>query len=309
MFRKAATRPKIVKDFRSILFILPLFAGLFWLATILGLLLVWIVTDNHVRYRVNEAEVTFISYVGAVHPALFITGSTITAILYVLSLLSERYLRHLRRIPGALAARDRRIDIAAVVFGSIGALALILLSIFNAFTHSVAHWTLTVIFVICIAISAICQTQEVRFLERNHSDRAHLRRSAIIKLVIVSLAIVGVIIFGVTLGICRSRAGVAPTAKCNTTRSISGVAEWFIATLYDAYLFSLVLDLYPAHKTGGSTFTPELIEEDRKNALHYHRDGITPGVPSNIVGREEAMNSSQATFVDRDMSSKNAVRV
>lgn len=39
--------------------------------------------------------------------------------------------------------------------------------IFNAFDYSTAHWSLTAVFVVCVAISAACQTLETMFLERD----------------------------------------------------------------------------------------------------------------------------------------------
>ena len=40
-------------------------------------------------------------------------------------------------------------------------------SIFNAFDYSTAHWILTAVFVVCVAISAACQTLETMWLERD----------------------------------------------------------------------------------------------------------------------------------------------
>ena len=111
----------------------------------------------------------------------------------------ERYLRRVRSIPGNVQSSSHatKLDISSIVFAVLGGLCLMLLSIFDAFNHSTAHFTLTAVFVICIAISTVLQTQEVRILERTHLDRAHLRRNAIMKLIIVSLAIAGAIVFAV----------------------------------------------------------------------------------------------------------------
>lgn len=100
----------------------------FSLLVTVGLLLWWIIDDNHEKYRISDATVTYISNVGAEHQALFIAGTALTSLFYTLTLLSERWLRHLRRIPGALHKRDRDVDIAACVFGILGALALVLLA-------------------------------------------------------------------------------------------------------------------------------------------------------------------------------------
>lgn len=99
--------------------------------------------------------------------ALFVAGTALTFIFYTLSLVAERWLRHLRRLPGVLRRRERYSDILAVVFGFLGGLSLLLLSIFDAFNHSKVHWILTGIFVLCIALSAIFQTAEIHWLEKD----------------------------------------------------------------------------------------------------------------------------------------------
>lgn len=111
-------------------FIFPILATVFWTATVsppfalhhapsftqpltpfplqlLGLLLWWVIDDNAEQYKLDETTVVFISDVGAAHRALFIPGTALTWLFYALSLFSERWLRHLRRIPGPLRSVDR----------------------------------------------------------------------------------------------------------------------------------------------------------------------------------------------------------
>ena len=211
--------------------ILPALATIVWTATLLGLLLWWAVDDNAKQYKIDETTVVFISDAGAAHKPLFIAGTALTWLFYSLSLISERFLRHTRRIPGSLKRRETAYDIVAVVFGVIGGGALMFLSIFDAFTHPTPHWILTAVFVVCVAISAAFQTAEVMMLERDHLERKHLRRNAIIKLVIVSLAIAGAVCFGGTYGATSSKycpSGVAPTTHCNVIGSVASVFEWLV---------------------------------------------------------------------------------
>lgn len=102
-------------------------------------------------------------------------------------------------------------DTIATFFGILGAACLILLSCFDAFTYSTAHWSFTVAFVVSIAISTVLSTQGVRRLEANHVGRNHLRQSAITKLVIVSLALCGAVVFAVSLYVALPTA-VYPTS-------------------------------------------------------------------------------------------------
>jgi hypothetical protein len=83
------------------------------------------------------------SDVGAAHKAVFIPGTALTWIFYSASLFTERWLRHLRRIPGSMRKPNTASSCVACVFGFCGGFALMLLSIIDAFNHSTAHWILT----------------------------------------------------------------------------------------------------------------------------------------------------------------------
>ncbi|BGP42916.1 hypothetical protein JCM10449v2_006931 [Rhodotorula kratochvilovae] len=271
----------------SLWWMLPVVAVLSWFSLILGLLLWWAVDDDAERYQVDQGTIVYVSNIGAAHQWLFIFLGTVTAVFYILSLLAERYLRHLRRIPGPLRKRDRNADIAACVFGIGGAIALILLTCFNAVTHSTGHWTCTAIFVVCIALSATFQTLEIWWLKQDHVERKHLKRNAMIKWVIVAAAVLCAIAFGATYGVCASSAeGVPLTSRCNTVKSAAAVLEWTIAALYGVYLITFGLDLWPASKTRGHKFEERLIEEDRNNTLHFHKRASLPGAPGGISALE-----------------------
>ncbi|TNY23866.1 Frag1/DRAM/Sfk1 family-domain-containing protein [Rhodotorula diobovata] len=269
--------------YNSLWWMLPTMAVLCWFSLILGLLLWWAIDDNAKQYQVEQATIVYVSNIGAAHQWLFIFLGSMTAVFYILSLLAERWLRHLRRIPGPLRKRDRNADIAACVFGICGGIALILLTCFNAVTHSTGHWTCTAIFVVCIALSALCQTLELHWLHQDHVDRKHLRRNAILKWIIVGTAVAAAIAFGATYGVCAgSEDGVPLSPKCNRVKSAAACLEWLIAILYGVYLITFGLDLWPASKTVGHKFDERLIEEDRNNTLHFHKRASLPGAPGGI---------------------------
>lgn len=111
-------------------------------------------------------------------------------------------------------------------------------------------WSFTAVFVCSIAASALFQTLETMSLERDHVDRKHLRRAAIIKLCIVVVALSGAIAFGATYGACASEPSDAPpSGRCNIIQSAAASLEWFIAALFDLFILSFVVDLWPARKT------------------------------------------------------------
>ncbi|GAA6030856.1 hypothetical protein JCM8097_008909 [Rhodosporidiobolus ruineniae] len=303
--------------FRGNYWILPALAAFFWTCLLLGLLLWWAVANDASSYgqvdaatilvsrcsslvfHLPPADVSFsrsqyVSNIGAEHQWLFIVGTCLTSFFYALALLSERWLRHLRRLPGALRRRDRNADIVCLVFGLLGGVALIILACFNDLAFPNVHWSFTAIFVVCIAISAIAQTLELHWLRQDHVDRPHLKRNAIIKWLIVGCAIAGAIAFAATYGVCAGQGNdTTPlTSRCDTIKSVAAVLEWVIAFLFDAYLISLIFDLWPARKTIGHRFEPRLIEEDRNNTLHAHKNRDLPGAPGGITGLGNGVNGS-----------------
>ncbi|GAA6009739.1 hypothetical protein JCM10207_004176 [Rhodosporidiobolus poonsookiae] len=287
--------------------ILPLAAFVCWMGTLLGLLLWWAVTDDAERYQIDLATIVYVSNIGAEHQWLFILGTSLTAFFYTLSLGVERWLRHLRRLPGALRKRDRNADIVCVVFGILGALALIILACFNCNAFPNVHWSFTAIFVVCIAISALAQTLELHWLRQDHVERKHLKRNAIIKWLIVAFAICGAIAFAGTYATCAGSADDVPlSSRCDTIKSVAAVLEWVIALTYGVYLFSLILDLWPAHKTVGHTFEPRLIQEDKANTLHAHKDATLPGAPGGITvnGSSPALTDIESGIARPSMASE-----
>ncbi|KWU43465.1 hypothetical protein RHOSPDRAFT_13637, partial [Rhodotorula sp. JG-1b] len=169
-----------------------------------------------------------------------------------LTLLAERWLRHLRRIPGALRRRDKWLDIFACIFGILGACALVILASANDRDFPTVHWSFTAVFVVCIAISALCQTIEIWFLKQDHVERKHLRRNAIIKWIIVGTAVAAAIAFVGTYATCAGQPDNQPlSGRCDRIKSVAAVLEWLIALLYGVYLMTFGLDLWPARKTRG----------------------------------------------------------
>lgn len=88
--------------------------------------------------------------VGAEHKVLFVTGCALTFVTWSATLLTERWLRHIRRIPGSLHKRETRFDIVSVVFGVLGGLSLLLLSVFDAVNYKRVQ---------CVACGPVAQNQ------------------------------------------------------------------------------------------------------------------------------------------------------
>ncbi|WVQ65159.1 uncharacterized protein L199_003332 [Kwoniella botswanensis] len=229
----------------------PILAALTWLGGILALLILWVVAGKP-RYQSDEASVVFISDVGATHQTLFIVICACVAGFYILSLFAERWLRHVDRLPTDLRKREVIFDWLAIIFCVIGSAGLVLLSAFNAFDHSTIHWTMTLVFIVGVALSAIFQSAEVWSLHKDHPDRKSLRRNSILKLTVVVVAVACAIAFGATYGVCggNSTATSSHSAEtCNRVTSAAAALEWTVAFILVFYFLTIAADLWPAGKS------------------------------------------------------------
>ncbi|KAI8457692.1 Frag1/DRAM/Sfk1, partial [Phakopsora pachyrhizi] len=225
---------------------LPVIATLSWLGTLVGLFLIWLIVDDGKKYGSREATVVFISDVGGAHQELFIPGCVIVFVSYSLTLCAERWLRHVERIPGVLRRRDRFWGIATIITGCLGGFSLMMLSILNTFEHPTVHWSFTLLFILFVGASSVCQTVEIIFLQKGHPDRPHLKRNALLKALIVVIAIAVAIVFGILYISCR---GKATSPKCNVIISTAGACEWTVSIILVFYFMTFILDLWPAAKT------------------------------------------------------------
>lgn len=288
-----AVRHKYSLAFGSIALI-PLVSAVVWFGGLLAMILVWTIADDHRRYRGDEATVVFISDVGAAHKAIFIPICVVTSVFYIGALFAERALRHVDRIPGTIRRREAWWDLAAVIFGTIGAIALILLSCFDAFNHSTLHWSFTLVFIVGVGLSAICQTCEVAYLSKDHPDRAHLRRNSIYKMTVVSIAIVVAIAFGATYAVCGGDAGPGEAAHCSAVTSAAAVCEWLVAFILVLYFASLAVDLWPASKRSDRHRRREE-KFARRTALH--NIGVEEEMREAPVSSSAARASNDGTLV------------
>lgn len=242
----------------------PILATLMWWGGLLALIGIW-AAQGKPTYEAEESTiVVYVSDVGADNHKLFIAITAVTAAFYILSLWAERWLRHLDRLPADVRRRERYLDWAAIIFGTIAAIALLMLGIFDAFNHSTVHWSMTVIFVLGTAISAIFQSGEIWSLHKDHPDRQHLRRNSILKLIVVTLAVAIAIAFAACYGVCR---GNNTSDRCNKVTGAAGALEWACAFMLGFYFVTLAMDLWPAGKTS-SRYLRRLAKWQEKHEPH-----------------------------------------
>ncbi|KAJ3018450.1 hypothetical protein HKX48_002875 [Thoreauomyces humboldtii] len=223
---------------------LPALAALFWFATILVLLALW-GSQSAPVYKRDEANIVYISDVGANYKTVFICGCSLTSFFFLSSLVADLLLRRGHRLAEHRRTRELIYSIASIIFGLIACVALVGLSVFDAFNHAVVHWTLTGVFIVGLAISAIFTTAEFRSL-RHDRGKSNLTRSFLAKCILLGFAVFTVILMGSLMAVCRGRTnwrGTPDATKCNAAHSGAAVCEWVVALIFVGYLCTLVADL------------------------------------------------------------------
>ncbi|KAI8909979.1 Frag1/DRAM/Sfk1 family-domain-containing protein [Powellomyces hirtus] len=225
----------------------PFLAAFWWLATILALLILWLVNDTP-HYKQDDADIVYISDVGAKYKTLFIVGTSLTSAFFVTSLLLDYILRKAHRLSAPIHPRARINAILSILFGMIAGAALIGLAVMDVHNHGTVHWTLTLVFMGCLSVSAIFTVAEFKRLKNDHHGKSHLKRSFFVKAMIVVLAVAAVIAMVVLRQLCRTEdwRSTPDAPRCNALHSASAICEWVVALLFVVYLLTLVVDIRQA---------------------------------------------------------------
>ncbi|KAH7318742.1 Frag1/DRAM/Sfk1 [Stachybotrys elegans] len=219
---------------------LPVISGVAWLATLLGLLLWWLIDENRRVYDSMEEgqTIAYISDIGATElQPLFIAGSVITSVFLDLAFVSERWLRHNGRLVANGSRRERVSSIFSIFFALVGTAGLILLSIFDTRSHRGLHNICLGLFILGYLVSAIFICWEYRRLGIHYREHAILRLSFWLKLFFIIVEFALAVGFAACMGLGRSNA--------------AAILEWIVATVFTLYAVSFVIDLWPAVRTKG----------------------------------------------------------
>ncbi|KAI1377393.1 Frag1/DRAM/Sfk1 family-domain-containing protein [Hypoxylon crocopeplum] len=218
--------------------VFPIVSGLMWLATLLGLLLHWIVDTHRVKYASMQGNQTiaYISDVGASDlKPLFVAGCIITTIFLDLSFGSDRLLRHRGRLVPNTSTGEKVLSGLTIFFAVVGTVGLTFLSGFDTLRYPRLHDVFLLLFIAGYLLSAIFICWEYQRL--GHRNRQHrvLRISFYIKLIFVIVELLLAIAFVVT--------------NFRGLYNAAAILEWIIAFIFSFYIFSFCVDLYPAVAT------------------------------------------------------------
>ncbi|OTA61110.1 hypothetical protein K449DRAFT_351826 [Hypoxylon sp. EC38] len=259
--------------------VLPVISGLMWLATLLGLLLHWIVDTHRVRYAsMNENQtIAYISDVGAAElKPLFVTGCIITTIFLDLSFGSDRYLRHKGRLVPNTTTAEKVLSGLTIVFAIIGTIGLTFLSGFDTLRHPRLHDIFLLLFIAGYLLSTIFICAEYQHLSRKNRQHRILRLSFWVKVIFVAVELILAIAF-----IATNFKGYYNSAA---------ILEWIIAFIFSFYIFSFYIDLYPAVKTRHSPLSTNTARRMEETYYATH--------PSVLPHQQRDTQDSQRTLTD-----------
>lgn len=199
-----------------------------WFATLLSLLLTWVGTGRP-HYVSQNGSIAYISDVGAdILKPLFITGCSITAVAFFLSLVVERYLRHSGRLMPNMRRRERVFSTLAVFGSLLGGLGLILLSVFDTKRHPSEHRVFLLVFMVGVALSAIFTIIEFRWISKDFVYVRGLKIAYVAKAIIAGILIILAIAFAAALF---------------KAVNVGAVLEWTISFGFTFYLLTFYYDL------------------------------------------------------------------
>ena len=231
-----------------LLVVFPLFpslATLSWFCTWVYLLVIYSIhpVEKTIISREASSDLPFISYVAAHHLAVFITGTVLTSLFFITTLVL--FYRTHKRLSDALNEPWRsRWDAIAVAFGVISSISLVLLAIVHigpdvSKTVVLVHWILTLVFISCAVLSAIFNVIAI------HQNRRHivtLNVSIAIKIIFI-IVTTGLLIAFILFATCT-----IGKSDCIASRTKAAYMEWTLAVLYNAYLVSWIIDFVLYHR-------------------------------------------------------------
>lgn len=204
------------------------------------MLITWLV-QGRPRYASMEAnqQIAYISDVGAGQlKPLFTTIAVLMTVALDIAFLSERWLRHKRRLTPNATTAEKVLSGLSILFALVGTVGLIGLSgPFDTLRHPRLHDLFLLLFMGGYLISAIMICAEYQRLGRHYRQHRILRLGFWIKLAFVVVELVLAIAFGSLL--------------FKGDKNVGAVLEWCLAFFFTFYILTFLIDLLPAVHTKG----------------------------------------------------------
>jgi len=223
----------------------------------------------------NEGQhIVYISTIGATGwgKPLFIAGSATMIVLFNLTFLLERWLRHKGRLTKNYNITEKILSGFAAGFAIIGGLGLILLTIFDTRRFPNVHQAMLAVFIAGYIISAVFICAEYQRLGIHFREHRILRASFWIKLTFIFVEAGLAIAFGVL--------------QRGSEVNKAAILEWIISLIYIFYVWSFIIDFLPATRTRNKEdrFGPPIRADDDEMAMNTQAAGNNLGGPVYTAG-------------------------
>lgn len=166
---------------------------------------------------------------------MFIAMSAVTVVTFDLAFIFERYLRHAGKLARNTSVWQKIYSLLSTIAAVVGAVGLILLTIYDNYHHNRMHNICLGVFIIGYIVSAIFICWEYQRLGIHYRQHSILRISFWIKLAFIIAEICLCVVFGVT--------------QLYDYWNVAAVFEWIIAFVYTWYVLSFFIDFLPAVRT------------------------------------------------------------
>lgn len=215
---------------------IPLLGSFIWFSTLFSMIITWKATGEP-HYVSQGSNMPYISDIGAdfLKP-LFVTGASITAVCFFLSLVIERWLRHSGRLVPNMRRREMVLSSLAILGSFIGGSGLILLTIFDTKRHQSLHRLFLLVFMLGVALSAGFTCLEFRWISKDFEEVRKLKHAYIVKAIIATISIL--LSIGFTIALYDGSKQDNETATF-----VGGILEWIIAFGFVFYLLTFYFDL------------------------------------------------------------------
>ncbi|KZM23107.1 hypothetical protein ST47_g5693 [Ascochyta rabiei] len=181
----------------------------------------------------RPSTIPYISDIGAqTLKPMFIAMSAVTVVTFDLAFILERYLRHAGKLAPNTSVWQKVYSMISTIAAIVGAVGLILLTIYDNYHHDRMHNICLAVFIIGYIVSAIFICWEYQRLGIHYREHSILRISFWVKLAFIIAEIILCIIFGVT--------------QIYDYYNVAAVFEWIIAFVYTWYVLSFFIDFLPA---------------------------------------------------------------
>ncbi|RMD44255.1 hypothetical protein DV735_g822, partial [Chaetothyriales sp. CBS 134920] len=234
-----------------------------------------------IRSILEYQQIPYISDVGAFRlKPLFIAASAVMVVTFNLSFLAERWLRHNGRL-APNTGFQRTVSLLSIFFTVVGAVGLILLTIFDTYRHNTVHHACLGLFIGGYVVSAILVCIEYQRLGVHYRQFRILRLSFWTKLGFIVVEVALGIVFAVYSSTSSDSRDDGRLVRAAHKRDVAAATEWSVAFVFTLYVLSYIIDLLPAIQS--RNHIPQGL---------VHSNGATISPPESEVEQGQAQGDS-----------------